>query len=176
LFVIPFMMDACIVPPPLETQSDGGGFHKVTINRNLTYPPLPNLSVFQSKDKARPETQDFVVVLEDADDGTDYIRVFLNSAKESDYPPQYNTFVPISQDRIAGKGRRALPFSITGLCDALTNYTTGTFILSLWASDTEFVSSGDDDLRHNVGDGYRDDVSWKLVCQARSPSISDGGL
>lgn len=110
------------------------------------------------------------MALNDPDDGTLYLRLFLQG-KSSVYGRYgYEQFVPLSPEVVSSSTHGFLvDFTLSGPCDALVNNQLGQYILELYASDREFVSEGDD-LRLPTSDGQTDSVYWIMNCQPYLPS------
>lgn len=153
------LIGACIIPPDLEIEKESGE-HQPHIESAMTNPPVGPLTVQQSANKLQPIPTTFRIWLEDEDEQILYARMFINSYGHSF---SYAKMIPLPTDRTFGQGARAFKVDVDGLCDSLVNFTLGQYILEFWVSDTEFVSIGDD-LRQNIGNGYRDNVLWHLTC------------
>ena len=158
---------ACVVPQDLSVA--GGPNNRPRLVGERTFPTLgETITVQQTPSGKTPEPFVFIVTINDPDEQTVFIRLFLNG----DYTRPLS--LPPTRDRAAGSGLRALPFEVSGLCDELVGHVVGRYELELYVSDSGFVGAGDD-LRVPQPGGLTTNGYWRLNCTGPLPGIGDAG-
>jgi hypothetical protein len=151
-------MSACIVPTHLEEmEADGGENHRPQIRRDLTRPPGDTFTAYQTPEgSGELRRQEFTLAVKDPDNQELYVRMFIDR--------QYDAWIYDGVSEATAEETRSIRFEVPGLCDDKVNGEVDTFFLEIYVSDGLFLDEGQD-LRLVEPGGYRDGISWDLVCR-----------
>lgn len=153
----------CVVPVDIEAPQQ----HRPEVLLDLTQPD-PREVITVTQESADPVQ--LVVFVNDEDDQTLTVRLFIDGKYDQPIDPRTNTMPP---DPSGPRRAYVLPFG--GLCDAFVDFELGSHTLEVFFSDEGFVEAGGDLRIPNPG-GQRDSVLWRFECLEALPNPGTGAL